>query len=180
MAQTASEVRVGVSGKVQVAPLGTTAPTGIDATWTGATDLGYVSEDGLTESTSTTMEKIRAWQNRTIVRSVVTEGETTFQLTLIQTNEDILTEVYGLGSGDIASGAFVSDPEVERPHKAWCFDVIDGTNLVRKFIPDGQITEVGDIVYQNGAAIGFQITVMAYYNSAIGGAVKHWYTEIAE
>lgn len=180
MAQTASEVRVGVDGKVLVAPLGTTAPTGIDATWTGSTDLGYISEDGLTEADSTTVEKIRAWQKRRIVRSVVTEGETTFQFTLIQTNEDILSEVYGLEAGDITSGAFVSDPEVERPHKSYVIDVIDGENLVRKYIPDGQVTEVGNRVYQNGAAIGYPITVMAYYNSALGGAVKHWYTEIAE
>lgn len=180
MTQTASEVRVGVTGKVLVAPTVTTAPTSISATWTGSADLGYVSEDGLTESTSTTLEHIRAWQNRSIVRSVVTEGETTFQFTLIQTNETILAEVYGVTTASITAGSIVSNPEAERPHKSWVFEVVDGSNVVRKYVPDGQITEVGDIVYQNGAAIGFPITVTAYYNAALAGAVKHWYTEIAE
>ena len=174
-----SEVRVGVDGVVRVADLGTTAPTTISATWTGSVDLGFVSEDGLVESNATTVEKLRAWQNASVVRTLVTEGETTFTFTLIQTSEETLSEYYGLEAGDITSGAFVSNPSVERPHKSYVFDIIDGDNLIRKYIKDGQITEVGDIVYQNGAPVGFEVTLMAYYDDTLGGTVKHWYTEIA-
>ena len=175
----ASEVRVGVDGVVRVAPLGTAAPTTISGAWTSSVDLGYVSEDGLTESNATTTEPIKAWQNGAIVRTVVTEGTTTFQFTLIQTSEETLLEYYGIVTADIVSGAFVSNPTAERPHKSYVFDVIDGDSVVRKYIKDGQVTEVGDIVYQNGAAIGFELTVTAYYDATLGGSVKHWYTEIA-
>lgn len=177
--KSASEVRVGVDGKVLVAPLATTAPTGISSTWTGSADLGYVSEDGITETNSTDVEQIKAWQNAAVVRTVVTGGETTFKFTLIQTSADTLKEYYGITTGDITSGAFVTRPTKERPHKSYVIDIVDGTNLVRKYVKDGQITEVGDIVYANGEPIGFEVTLTAYDDATLGGSVKHWYTEIA-
>jgi len=162
---------------VSSAPLGSTAPTAIDSVLASPwVDLGYVSEDGVTESNTVTTEKIRAWQRAAVVRTITTEGETIFAFTLIQTNEDTLSEYYGISSADIDTdeGSFVTSATAERPHRSYVVDVIDGDQLIRKYIPDGQITEVGDQVFQNGAAIGYEVTMTAYDNTALGGSVKHF------
>lgn len=181
MAKTAGEVRVGVDGVVSSAPLATAAPTAVGSALNVAfKDLGYVSEDGVTESNTTTTEKVRAWQGNAVVRTLITEGETTFTFTLIQTNADTLSEYYGLGAGAItgASGSFSSSATVSRPRRSYVIDVIDGSNLIRKYIPDGQVTEVGDQVFQNGAPIGYEITITAYDNTGIGGSVKHFFSAL--
>lgn len=181
MAQSIDEVRVGVDGVVSSAPLGTAAPTAVDSALNVAfKDLGYVSEDGVTEANTQTAEKVRAWQRNAVVRTLVTEGETTYQLTLIQTNADTLAEYYGLESADIDTdeGSFVTSPGAERPHRSYVIDVIDGDELIRKYIKDGQITEVGDQVYQNGAPIGYEVTITAYDDADLGGSVKHFFSAL--
>lgn len=181
MAQTIDEVRVGVDGVVSSAPLGTTAPTAVDSTLASPwVDLGYVSEDGVTESNTTTSESIRAWQRNAVVRTVITEGETTFAFTLIQTNADTLAEYYGLGSGDVDTdeGSFVSSATISRPRRSYVIDVIDGDELIRKYIPDGQVTEVGEQVFQNGAPIGYEVTITAYDSPDLGGSVKHFFSSL--
>jgi hypothetical protein len=47
---------------------------------------------------------------------------------------------------------------------AWVIHIIDGTDLIRIAIPDGQITELGDVVYNNGDAIARQVTITCYPN----------------
>lgn len=181
MAQSIDEVRVGVDGVVSSAPLATAAPTAVDSALNVAfNDLGYVSEDGVTESNTQSTEKIRAWQRNAVVREVVTEGETTYQLTLIQTNTDTLSEYYGLETADIDTddGSFVTSGGVERPRRSYVIDVIDGDELIRKYIPDGAVTEVGDQVFQNGAPIGYEVTITAYDNVTLGGSVKHFFSAL--
>lgn len=177
MATDNTEVRVAVDGVVSSGLTTAVAPT--DATTAlpaDFVDLGYVSEDGVTETNSQTVEKIKAWQKSAVVRSSVTEGETTFQLTLIQTNADTLAEYYG---ADVAAdGSIVVDPTRERPHRSYVIDVIDGDELIRTYVPDGQVTEVGDQVYQAGAPIGYEITITAYDNATLGGVAKKWYASL--
>lgn len=182
MANNASEVRVAVDGAVRTAPLGTTAPTSVDATWTGSSDVGYISEEGITESNNITVEKRRAWQRNAVVRTVVTEGETTFQFTMIQTTSATLAEYYGIEVADIDTdeGSFVSDPGVEKPRKSYVLDFIDGDELVRKYIPDGQVTETGDVTYVSQDIISYPVTITAYDNGVLGGSVKHFYSALVE
>jgi hypothetical protein len=183
MAQTASEVRVGVDGVVSSAPLATAAPTGVDSALNVAfVDLGYVSEDGVTESNTVGTEKVRAWQGNAVVRTLITEGETTFSFTLLQTNASTLAEYYGLESADIddATGSFVSSATVDRPRRSYVIDVVDGDELIRKYVADGQVTEVGDQVFQNGAPIGYEVTITAYDNATLGGSVKHFFSALVE
>jgi hypothetical protein len=39
---------------------------------------------------------------------------------------------------------------------------VDGDVDIRIVIPDGQVTERGDVTYANGEAIGYDVTVTAY------------------
>ena len=62
---------------------------------------------------------------------------------------------------------------------AFVLDILDGTERVRKYAPEAQITEVGDQVFQNGEPIGYEVTITANRNETLAGAVKHWYSSIA-
>lgn len=173
-----SEVQVAVDGVVSVAPAGTAAPTtAVSALPAAYKDLGYVSEDGVTETTNQATDQIRAWQNATVVRTVVTEGDVQFSFTLIQTSAEVLAFYYG-GTVSATDGSIVVDPTVERPRQVMVLDIIDGADLIRVYAPEAQITEVGDIVYQSGAPIGYEVTVTAHYNDALNGSVQKWFTAL--
>ena len=181
MANSAEEVRVAVDGVVSSAPLGTTLPTTVDGALGGTfTDVGYISEDGVTEANSRTTEQKRAWQKRAVVRTLVTEGETTFQFTMIQTTSKTLSEYYGIPLADInaATGSFVTSNVDEAPRQVYVLDVLDGDDKIRKVIADGQVTERGDIVYVSTDIIQYEVTITAYDNEALGGSVKHFYSAL--
>ena len=170
-----AEVRVGVDGIVSTGVSGTAvAPSSaVSVLGTGWKDLGYVSEDGVTESTSVSSEKIRAWQKAKVVRTTVTEGAVSWKLVLIQTSPETVALYHG---GTVATdGSIVVDPTKTRPIIAVNIDVLDGTEIIRSYAPEAQVTEVGDLVYQNGAAIGYEVTIEASHNEALGGSVKKWY-----
>lgn len=178
MSKNIDEVRVGVDGVVAVAPFGSTAPTTAVSSLPGAyVDYGYVSDAGVTESTSVTSEKIRAWQKAKVVRTTITEATVSWSLVLIQTSAETVALYHG---GIVeADGSIVVDPSAERPVLAVVIDVIDGDEIIRSFAPEAQVTEVGDLVYQNGAPIGYEVTIEANYNEALGGAVKKWYSSLS-
>jgi hypothetical protein len=182
MTGTAGEVRVAVDGVVRVAPLATAAPTSVDSTWTGSTDIGYISDEGITETNTLTTEKIRAWQRNAVVRTIVTEGVTTFQFTMIQTSSATLAEYYGIELADIdeATGSFVSNPGVEKPRKSYVLDFIDGDEKIRKYIPDGQVTETGDVSYVSQELIAYPVTVTAYDDGVLEGSVQHFFSALVE
>lgn len=180
MAKNIEEVRVGVDGIVATAAFGAAAPT--DATtalpspaWT---DLGYVSEDGVTETTEQSTTVLRAWQKAKKVRTLIEEGTVRYQLTLIQTNASTVAFYYG---GTVETdGSIIVDPTKERPVVAFDIDVIDGDNIIRAYAPEAQVVEVGDQVYANGEPIGYEVTVECAYNETLGGSVKKWYSALDE
>lgn len=173
------EVRVAVDGVVSVGTFGTaieptSAVSVLAAPWI---DLGYVSEDGVTETTDVSTEKIKAWQKGKVVRVVVTEGTVSWKFVLLQTSADTLAFYYGGTVG--TDGSIVIDLTKERPVIALDLDIIDGDEIIRAYAPEAQVTEVGDQVYSNGAAIGYEVTVEARHNEDLGGSVKKWYSSLA-
>lgn len=176
MALDATNVSVAGDGIVAVGALTATAPTGLGDLPVGFTDLGYISEDGVTESTDQSVEKIKAWQRNAVVRSVVTEGETTFSFTLIETKAETVELAFGVTVG--VDGSYVKDSGKERPHQSFIIDVLDGDRRERSYIPDGQVTELGEITRVAGEPVGYEVTITAFDSAGIGGSVKVWDTAL--
>lgn len=171
MALDATKVRVGVTGAVYVGPSDTAPPE--DATTVldvALLDVGYISEDGVTETQDTDSEDIVAWQNGATVRKVQTSHDLMYSFTMIETSEVTLTEFYGNFTAADA-GPPITDDTVkidgaELPHRVWVLSVLDGDEVLRVAIPDGQITERGEITYANGEAVGREVTITCFPDSS--------------
>lgn len=169
------------AGGVYFAPLGTVGPTD-ETTALGASFKagGYISDDGLTETQDRSTDKVKAWGGDT-VKVLQTDFSLTYQFTFIESvNADVLKAVHGdanvtttaatASSGTKSAVKITSD---QLPHQSFVFEVKDGDARIRIYVPNGQITEVGEISYNDGAVIGYQVTVEAFRDEVLGAqAVK--------
>ena len=166
MPNTASAVKVGVTGSVWVGPTSATAPTSATTTLTGFTELGYVSPDGLEEARDRSTNQIRAWQNGDLIREVVTESTATFKFMLMETTKAVIELFYGgTVSGSGASSAIDVNPSATGGKKSFVFNVVDGASVQRTYVATGEVLAVEPVKGANGEVIGYGVTVTAYPDS---------------
>lgn len=168
------------TGGVLIGALSATAPTGASSAVTGFVAAGYIGEDGLTENTDRSTTKVKAWGGDT-VKVLQTDYSVTYQFTFIESmNSDVLKTVYG-EDNVVVTAATASTGTLHTvklnsdvlPHKSFVFEVKDGDAKIRIYVPDGQITEVGSVTYNDGDTIAYQVTVEAFRDNAQGAnAVK--------
>ena len=150
-----------VSGGLLVAPLGTPRPTShtdpFDAAYVSA---GYLSTDGVTESSERATEVIRAWGGDK-VRTVQTEYGTTLTLTLIESRRaEALQLVFGDDNVVVENGTVtVKRNSKVLPHRQFIIAMLDGEESSHLDVGYGQVTEVGDITYVDGEAISYELTI---------------------
>jgi hypothetical protein len=159
MALDSDLVRVAVTGGVYVdlTSAGTLPTTLLGTIPVEFDEVGYLNEDGITQSIAQDVTDIQAWQNGDIVRRVQTSHDVTYQFSMLETNPVVLETYYG----NYAAGV-VEINGASLPRAQWVFDVFDGEAKIRLVIPKGQITERGDTQYVNGAALVYPVTITAY------------------
>lgn len=154
-----------IGGAVYSAPLGTTLPTNaIDELAEAFKSLGYISEDGMTNTNSPESDNIKAWGGDTVA-VVQTSKEDTFAYTLIEAlNPDVLKEVYGDAnvSGTLETGIAIKANSTPMEEHALVVEMImKGGILKRIVVPNGKVSEVGEIVYKDDEASGYETTITA-------------------
>jgi hypothetical protein len=168
MANTVDYVSTGKPagvGAIWRAPLGTALPASVDAVLDNAFNcLGYCSEDGFTQSTSISTENIKAWGGD-VVDTPMTEKIETDQFKAIESlNVDVLKAAYGDDNvtGTAATGITVRHNANDQ--KA-CVIVVDmflrNGGKQRIVIPNAKLTSLGDVVYKDNEAIGYDMTFTA-------------------
>jgi hypothetical protein len=165
MAGNALNVTAGkpnTSGAVFTAPAGSTLPTSASATLdTAFKDMGFVSEDGVTKSTSISTTTIKEWGGAPVL---VTQDEKiiSVKLKLIEyKRKDIHSFVHGSANITESNGAITIRNNANDPgEQAMVIDMILRGNIpYRMVIPRGKITSIGDIVYKTNEAIGYDIEI---------------------
>lgn len=164
------------SGSVLVAPLGTDLPESTDdALDPDFVDLGYVGEDGFTETMERTTDEKKAFGGDT-VKVLQTEYNHSFQFVLLESvNANVLKAVYGADNVTVTPANATHGTQVavkknarKLPHQSWVIDTTDSENgaKYRTVIPDGQITEVGDVTIVHSDTISYEVTVKCFKNAA--------------
>lgn len=186
MANDATKVSFGkpnAGGAIWRAPLGSTLPDDTDDTLDAAFKcLGYVSEDGLTNSNAMSSEEFKAWGGDVVATSQ-TEKPDNFQFKLIEIlNVDALKAVYGDDNvtGTLATGITIRANSKEPVSAAWVIDM-DLTNGVKKrmVIPNAKLQSLGDIVYRDNEIAGYDMTLLAMPYADFNGDTHREYIKEA-
>lgn len=176
MSTNASYVSVGkpkVTGAVHRAPLGTPLPTTATEPLNEAfKDMGYISDEGWTNSKSRESSEIKAWGGDTVLQPQTSKTDT-FKLKFIESlNPETIKAVQGDDNveGNLATGLTVRENSQELPRASWVIDtILTGGVIKRTIIPEGQITELGDVVHKDDEPIGYDTIITAYPHAAYDG-----------
>lgn len=148
---------------VYSAPLGTTLPTtATEALDEAFTDLGWVSEDGVTNSISRDTTKHYAWGGD-VVKTTQDKYTETVKLTLLESNADVLSVVYGADNvtenGDTLA---VEHSSLMLDRMSFVIDFIDGDRAGRIVLREGLVVELSDVVYVHKDLTRYEITIDLY------------------
>ncbi len=153
-----------IGGAVWVAPVGTELPTDTAGSLNAAfKDLGYCSDDGVTNTNSPETESQNAWGGDTILEMQKAK-EDTFKMKLVEAlNVDVLKTVYGKENveGTLAEGIKIKANNKEAEQYSWVIDMILRKAVKRIVIPTASIKELGDITYKDDESIGYECNLSA-------------------
>ena len=174
-----ADVRIGapeqsVTGAIKNAPLGTTLPTLSSITTSGVsldnafTGDEYVSEDGLTLTPAMSTTDIKDWSGAT-VRKVLESFDGTLSWTMISTNASALGIAFGADHVTTQAAATAHGAQIRAElgahipeARSWVFLMKDGDARIFIVVPNGQVTEVGEVTFASNAAVGWNVTLSCY------------------
>ena len=178
--QNVSASKPKTGGAIFRAPLGTALPKTYSEQLDAAfKNLGYVSEDGISNGNSPSGDKVKAWGGATVM-NYMDDKPDTFKMKLLEAfNADVLKTIYNEknvvvteGTGDIHITATAED----MTQCAWVIDMILKSGRAKRIvIPIASITEMEEIVYKDNEPIGYGITLSAVPDAS--GAYHHEYIQ---
>ena len=139
-----------------------------EAPGAGWGDSGYISEDGLTLTPERSMAGIKDWSGAT-VKETLEEFNGTLAWAHLETNEAALKNYFGDDNVEVTpatptTGRIIkaSMGATEMPRKPWQFRVKDGKAKVLIVVPDGQVSEQGEVSFVKSGAITWPVTLKTF------------------
>ena len=161
------------TGAIFFAPKGTTAPTSCTTELGEAfICLGYATEDGLAIGSET--NSIKAWGGDPVIGT----KKENFKFSAMQNlDPDVLSVVYGEDnvSIDEETGEITVKSMADLAQSGvWVYDTImTGNRAKRIVVPDGALSELGDVTYKDEEAVVLPLTIVA--NPDANGACHYEY-----
>mgnify|MGYP000075347724 CR=1 FL=1 len=163
MAGSTANPRIWSLADVYAAPIGTTGPTNIaTALNAGFLPLGLTSEDGFEETLDNDVTRHHA-RGGILVRTTKSKHQRQIKVTALEEN----VTVWGLvnpGSG-VASASGITTRTVKRPTAnpmAFVIQETDGSITRRRYIPRGEVTEVGAVTSNDDQMSMYELTIDIY------------------
>ena len=149
-----------------VAPKETAAPTGMAAATTPWVDLGAMSTDGLTENLGETRTSFKRWGSIVTFKTVITDETKTFDVTFLENNADVLGLFYRVATPtpDVTTHVITvtDDTTGLLDPRAFLFDLTEGTNHIRFYCPNAEVTARKNPVYKLDGMVEYGVTITAY------------------
>jgi hypothetical protein len=154
-----------VGGAIFVAPSTETLPT--DATTAlpeSFVCVGYISDDGVNNKIEMKNNDIQAWGGDTVLNAQESRAET-YEFTMIETNEASLKQAFGeenVTVDGVTKVTTVKHNGLERKAYVYVVEMImTGNRVKRTVIPNGKVTDIGEIKYVDKEPIGYDTTITA-------------------
>ncbi|HIH7951971.1 TPA: phage tail protein [Streptococcus suis] len=168
-AKLVSSAKPAIAGAISSATIGTKLPTDATTKLNEAfKNLGYISDDGLTNEDTRETEELKAWGGDVVDISQTGKSDK-FTYTLIEVlNVDVLKEVYGPENvtGDLASGIKIEVNSKELPDHPLVVDMLLKNGAKKRIvIPNAKVLEVGEITYADNDLVGYETTIQALPDS---------------
>lgn len=166
------------SGVFRAAPMGTALPNDASTALSSAfLDLGFVSEDGIVETVDDTNEVLKEMGGAPVL-DLKTATEVTYSITPLETNYDVMVAM--VGTDNVTKDADDNLASVtlngsEAPSQVYVFDMrLRLGKLLRIVIPNGHVSEVGEVVYKAGEAMTPELTISCYPDSSGNYVYKYF------
>lgn len=160
------------------APTGTapTAPTDASTPLVaGWIEVGAISADGITESTSQDRTDVFIWQGNALARRIPGQFTKTFTLAAAETSLfNLGLQFPGSTVTATADGASVAEKPPATDIRGWVLHGTDGAaRAQRVYLPKAEITERGDVVWSSGDVTVYEWTLSCYVDGS--GVVAYRY-----
>lgn len=165
------DVKLGLgrsTGMFYHAPAGTALPAKPSATLTGWTEIGDVTDAGITLAFNKSTTNLRNWAN-VVKRVIMTEHSETIQSPIMDTKAEVFKAVVGSSNVTVTPAAGqtgeivkvnLSDGELP-PEEAFLWIMKDGDDLIAIGCSYGQVSAVDNVTFAPNAAINWTPTITA-------------------
>lgn len=150
------------------APLGTTLPTNATSPLNALfVDHGWLGEDGIQLSVTRDTTKHHAFGSD-LVKTTQDNYEETIQVTLLESDPDVLETVFGKNSVTLGVDGGgnrtikVNHRAAPLPRSAFVFEFVDGDKVRRLVVQEGQVVNVEDVTYVHDNLLSWTITIDCY------------------
>lgn len=153
-----------------------TAPTDASSALNvGFKEVGAVSEDGITESTSQDRTDVVIWQRNQVARRLPGTASKTFQFSAAETRIfNLSLQFPGSVVAVTGEGASVAESAPQTDIRRWVLHGIDGNSKLRLYIPFGEITDRGDNSWSANGVTYYDWTITAYPDSSNRWAYRYY------
>lgn len=185
MAVNSSNVFIGAPDQATTGAIlsGTgTLPTSVSGTIPGTLiESGYIGEDGLKLTPSTSTTSIKDWSGKEI-RRILTEFTGELEWAHLELNAQSLKNYFGDANVTTTAASPTQGTRYavkligeELPIKEWVFKIKDGAKKILITVPFGQVVDRGEISFTSQDAITLPVTLATYPDST--GVSVYIYTD---